>query len=189
LRRVPAAESMLLACIFDIMLESRLTRSALRSRPCPAFSARQGSITANRPLPTLIPAPSVYHRAAAPLQDLSILRDLCALPDRFRKSLPSRVTRSAFAPRRLAIMNYHSATDQRSGSACFPLGSLSFLPLGTNDIMRLLRPGVKRKYDISAMNIHFIFNYLRAINVEALWIKQLAYAVFGQSVRTKIPTD
>jgi hypothetical protein len=72
-----------------------------------------------------IPASSVCRRAAAPLQDLSILRDLCALPDYIRKSLPSRVARSAFAPRRLAIMNYHSATDQRSGSACFPLGSVA----------------------------------------------------------------
>ena len=64
-----------------------------------------------------IPASSVYRRAAAPLQDLSILRDLCALPDCIRKSLPSRVARSAFAPRRPAIMNYHFATDQRSSSA------------------------------------------------------------------------
>jgi len=50
-------------------------------------------------------------------------------------------------------MNYHPATDQSSGSACFLLGSLSFLPLGTKAIMRLRRPGVKRKYDFSAMNI------------------------------------
>lgn len=56
LQRVPAAESMLPACIFDIMLEPHLARSALRSRPCPAFSARQGSITAHRPLPTYDPS-------------------------------------------------------------------------------------------------------------------------------------
>jgi len=164
LRRVPAAESMLPACIFDTILEPHLARSALRSRPCPAFFCPAGRDHCASPVANLRSQHLPFtHRAAAPLQDLSILRDLCALPGRIRKSLPSRVARSAFAPRRLAIMNYHSATDQRSGSACFPLGSLPFLPLGTKAIMRLPRAGVKRKNDFSAMNIHPIFNYLGGV--------------------------
>jgi hypothetical protein len=75
-------------------------------------------------------------------------------------------------------MNYHSATDQRSGSACFPLGSLPFLPLGTKAIMRLPRAGVKRKNDFSAMNIHPIFNYLGGVKGGSLvdktiWLRRV----------------
>ncbi len=80
-----------------------------------------------------IPALSVWPRTAAPLQDFSILRDHSAPPDSMRKSLPLRVARSAVTPRRVAIINYYSATDQRSSSATsrlarYPLNLLEPMP-------------------------------------------------------------
>jgi len=117
LRRVPVAGSMLLACIFDAIPESRLARSASCSRPRPLFiSGGARSLQVAR-YQFSIPEPSVCLRTATPLQDLSILRDLSALSECTRKNLPLRVARSAFAPRRVAIMNYCAATDRRSGSA------------------------------------------------------------------------
>jgi hypothetical protein len=71
LRQIPVAESMLLACIFDIILELHLARSASRSRPCPAFYFRQGAIFARCPLPTYDPSifrsPPHSHSPSGPL--------------------------------------------------------------------------------------------------------------------------
>jgi hypothetical protein len=118
LRRVSTAGSMLLACTFETVLASLSARSASRSRPHPAFYSpgRARSLRVTR-CQLMIPEPSVCPRTAASLQDLSILRDPSTQPDGTRKNLPLRVARSALAPHRVAIINYHCAMDQRSGSA------------------------------------------------------------------------
>lgn len=118
LAAVPAAGSTLLAYIFETAPAFPLARSASRSRPRPAFyspgGARSWRVARCR---LTIPEPCACLRTSAPLQDVSILRDPSTLPARNRRNLPSRVARSAFTPRRVAITNYYRATDQRSSSA------------------------------------------------------------------------
>ena len=100
LRRPPAAGSTLLAYIFEIVLGPRLTRSASRSRPHPAFFRPAGRDRCESPVANFtVPELSVCPRTATPLQDLSILRDHSTQPVSTRKSLPLRVARFAFAPR------------------------------------------------------------------------------------------
>jgi len=65
------------------------------------FCAPQGAISAVHPLSNPIRKRFVCAQAAAPLQDLSILPVHSALPKFSRKSLPLRVARSAFTPRRV----------------------------------------------------------------------------------------
>ena len=119
LRQIPAAGSTFLAYIFKAASEFQLTRSASHSRPRLAFYSpvwARSLRVARCQLPVL--KLSACRRTSAPLQDLSILPDLSALPGFSRINLPSRVARSAFAPRRVAIVvTYHRATDQRSSSA------------------------------------------------------------------------
>ena len=144
LRRPPAAGSTLLAYIFEIVLGPRLTRSASHSRPRPAFFRPAGLDRCELPVANfIVPELSVCPQAATPLQDLSILRDPSTQLVSTRKSLPLRVARSAFAPRDVAIMNYHVRHVSQLQLRYFPLGSLSFEPLGTKDIMRSRGAGVK----------------------------------------------
>ena len=56
-------------------------------------------------------------QASAPLQDLSVLPDRSAQPESKQRSLPLRVARSSFAPRRVEIISYNRATDHSSRSA------------------------------------------------------------------------
>jgi len=73
-------------CIFDIMLGLHLARSAFRSRPCPAFFARQGSIIANRPLPTYDPSifrsPPNSHSPPGPLDPSGSMRSVRLHPEK-----------------------------------------------------------------------------------------------------------
>jgi hypothetical protein len=99
----------------------------VRSRtpvPVQPFLASRDPIIIRNPLPGLTNRFPVCLRAAAPLQDLSILRDRNAQPDSNRERLPLRVARSSFAPR-LAKM---FLVPPRNGSSFqiryFPSGSL-----------------------------------------------------------------
>jgi len=67
--------------------------------PVRPFIASRDTINARDPLPGSTKRFSVCLRAAAPLQDFSILKDRNAQPDSNRKRLPLRVARSSFAPR------------------------------------------------------------------------------------------
>jgi hypothetical protein len=73
--------------------------------PCGFFVASRGTIHARNPLPSSIPKLSACLRTFAPLQDLSILPARSARPDSNRRSLPLRVARSSFAPRRVEIIS------------------------------------------------------------------------------------
>ena len=91
----------------------------LNALPSPAgfFFAARGTIHTRNPLPSPIPKLPACLRASAPLQDLSVLPDRSARPESKRRSLPLRVARSSFAPRRVATISHYRATDQCSGSA------------------------------------------------------------------------
>jgi len=104
LRPVPAAGLTLLAYIFETILKLIPDPFGFRlPLPSGLLVASRETITAKNPLPGLNFRFPVCLRAAAPLQDLSILRDQCAPPDSNRERLPLRVARSSFAPR-LAII-------------------------------------------------------------------------------------
>jgi len=146
----------------------------LRTRPClsqnpfgsllpalPGFCSRQSSISASRPLSCPIRERPDSLRAAAPLQDLSILRAPSTRPGSNRRNLPLWVARSAFAPRRRC----DNELAQNDGSTLrlryFPLGSLSFEPLGTSPIMLPHIFPVKQKNKLSSVHFSFRNSWLR----------------------------
>src|SRR5581483_6812498 len=88
----------------------RLRAPALPGFLSPGFlQPLEGTFTARCPLPSPIPELIACLPAAAPLQDLSILRDQSAQPSSRRRSLPLRVARSSFAPRNAEIISYLAA--------------------------------------------------------------------------------
>jgi len=131
LRRVPAAGSTLLACIFETVLVSQPARSAAHSRPRSAFLfAKRGTILARHPLPA--PDPGTFRSPA----------DHRSPPGRFHPSgsqhavrqRPKKPTMASCpiclrsAPRRNNL-TYHCTADQRSGSATSRLARCPHLRL------------------------------------------------------------
>ena len=96
------------ACIFKTIpktLPSPFGSALPPSSGFSAFEARSSSLTRCLVQSSELPG---CHQASTPLWDLSIPRDRSAQLNSSRRSLPSRVARSSFAPRYAVIISYSS---------------------------------------------------------------------------------